>query len=230
MKAMDFIRPEASSDPLVRRAKPTPRSVPMFTTPEPKKSPSPASRQKTPSVSQPSHPAASRPAPQPPRPAQRAPQPAPRPSQPQAPSLEDSLESLLEEDIFPSRPAAHVEYPSDPSIARSNNIQVKKPSRRPAFVRHLEKKQPEPEPREERRSPFLDSVEVEKRPLGANAKILDRPDSITSPESDPRRLRQPDPVHVKKTAKKGLSFSIIILITIILGVAAGVGVYFILQG
>lgn len=76
-------------------------------------------------------------------------------------------------------------------------------------------------------SPFLKSVKVEKRPLSNSIppkNLYDRPSETSRP------ARRPDPVRIVPKNKRGggLSLALIILITIILGIAAGVGVFFLI--
>lgn len=80
-------------------------------------------------------------------------------------------------------------------------------------------------------SPFLKSVQVEKRPLSNSVPKRNNPYDHFDEAKDLKPARRPDPVRIIPKSKKrsnALSLALIILITVILGIAAGVGVFFII--
>lgn len=89
----------------------------------------------------------------------------------------------------------------------------------------------------EPKSPFLESVRVEKRPLG-DSSAEPRPVTVSrmqsfpdDPEKDPRRKRKADPVRNERerAPKKELPLGFIILLTVVLGVIAGAAVYMLIS-
>lgn len=74
-------------------------------------------------------------------------------------------------------------------------------------------------------SPFLKSVQVEKRPLSGSTKKEQKPNSETF------QTYQPKPVKVvpKRKKKDKIALLLIIFGTVILGVAAGIGVFFLIS-
>lgn len=76
---------------------------------------------------------------------------------------------------------------------------------------------------------FLDSVTVEKRPLGDISSAKAHPEPIEQPTIDaPRRTHAPDPVRTAEdlSEKKPLSTVFILFLTVVLGIIAGIAVYY----
>ena len=220
---------DSSSDPLVRkqagvvlshtyRSPSRPVSRPTSRTTSPSRKPAPR---------QSAHPLASKPAPRPvatTRPAEPAipytPQPAPRPAE------YSPIEMPVSRPITPPAP-----QPVDDSTPISFASRL---DDRPAFVEHIESqpKRPALVAYSPSSSPFIDNAEHSKRPLGevSRATMLLGDDPTYDPALDPRRKRESDPVR-KAPARKKLTIPLplIVVITIILGIASGVGVYFLLS-
>lgn len=71
------------------------------------------------------------------------------------------------------------------------------------------------------KSPFLKSIKVEKRPLSGGKTIEKKPEKTAGFPARPEKTAVVSP----KKEKKGLPFAVTILITIILGIAAGIAVF-----
>lgn len=210
-KSMDFFRPVRSTDPLVSRpvVKPAPAPIP-----------------KTRVSSTP-------------------------------PSLKLSPDAHKETNPYlAGKPAVHQTVVVEETVVQKTIVAAPAPEPKPEPKKpvHVQKPAPEPEkdddwfeslekegffdekPEEKSKvsypfggeSPFLKSVKVEKRPLSNS---IPQKNIYERPVESIRPVRRPDPVRIVPKAKKnGLSLALIILITIILGIAAGVGVFFIVAG
>ena len=141
---------------------------------------------------------------------------------------------------------SRVEHPS-PKLMRTNSMVASIPTKsvspkptpkslspssstnraKPATPKSVSPK-PATKPKSPTQTAFLESVTVEKRPLGSLSSPAKSPSSKESPEDDPRRLRSPDPVRKPSdlSEKKPLSTVFIIFLTIVLGVATGIAVYY----
>lgn len=71
------------------------------------------------------------------------------------------------------------------------------------------------------KSPFLKSIKVEKRPLSGGKTVESKPDKTKELFLRPENTAVVSP----KKGKKGLPFAVTILITVVLGIAAGIAVF-----
>lgn len=216
-KYMDIVR---SSDPLVRHAasrpaapaRPTPATPRSSATFIPGKSQTP-SKSQTPGRPQPAK--------------------SPAPTKPHSSARLQSAKTPAPQQPAPrreKRPSILDKLPQRKSTSHSN-VSVTKSTSRTGVVEHLGEI-----PREKAapvRPTFINTAEVEKRPLGSvsRASILDdEPQRRYDPTTDPRRARAADPV--RKPVKKksfAIPLPVIVIITILLGIISGVGVYFLLS-
>lgn len=214
-KTMDFFRPVRATDPLVRHAKPQPKSVPV-----PTKTPNkqPVFRSvpgaKDPQIRQP--------------------------------------EKLVKSSTVKLRTSEEVAKAPNPPVKKS--VQPKSPQKilpkedkdydwflelEPETLSPEKKSAPAAKtgPKQGKvsypfggESPFLKSVEVEKRPLSDSVPKRNPFDDPNFGRNQKSSLR-PDPVRISPKSKKTddrLSMAVIIIITVLLGVATGVGVFFLI--
>ena len=155
--------------------------------------------------------------------------PSPRPVVARTPLSLPSRVPLVPRPAPSSTPAKKPSFLG--KLTKKSSVSVTKSTGRSGVVEHLGEI-----PREKSapvRPNFIHTDTIEKRPLGSvsRASILDdAPQQKYDPSTDPRRTRAADPV--RKPSKKkhtSIPLPLIVVITIILGIASGIGVYFLLS-
>lgn len=225
-KTMDFFRPVRATDPLVRHAKPQPKSVPVPTK-TPNKQPvfrsvpseketktrRPEKLIKSSTVKLKTSEETVVP---PKKPIKTSIQPKMLKKSPAEPKPSEKIppEEKDEDDWF-------IEFEPESPVSRKKNVlgSVKSKPKQGKVSYPFGGE-----------SPFLKSVEVEKRPLSDSVPKKNPFDDPNFGRDQKSSLR-PDPVRISPKSKKTddrLSMAVIIIITVLLGVATGVGVFFLI--